>query len=163
MVAKANNGAATKGARLAIEMREQLGQVIVPAGTDGRTVMTKVVAERKGMSPATVAVLAAQPKLKKSKTSLIPAAAVKLPVVASTRPAVADGFKWCSKHSQAHPVEEFARDKSSKDGRYSICKVAEAEWRTARKAQLAAAAQPEPVAVVAPEPVKKGSKKAAKN
>ena len=58
-----------------------------------------------------------------------------------------------------HPLEAFASDRSSKDGRYSICREAEKDDRAAKKARLAAAATPPPIAAAAmPQTVKKAKK-----
>jgi len=58
------------------------------------------------------------------------------------------GRKFCPACNAAHPVEDFARNKASKDGRYRICRKAEAEWRKQRAAAIAAGA---------PRVIRKGS------
>jgi hypothetical protein len=81
--------------------------------------------------------------------------------VAATNGTVPAGEKFCRRHNTTHPLDAFASDRSAKDGKYSICKLAESDDRAAKKAKLAAAAQPAPVAVAAtPAPkAKKATKK----
>jgi len=67
---------------------------------------------------------------------------------ASTTPKPRPGRKFCPACNATHPVEDFARNKASKDGRYRICKKAEAEWRRDRAARIAAGA---------PRVIRKGS------
>jgi hypothetical protein len=52
------------------------------------------------------------------------------------------GHKYCPACDKTHPLEDFAKNKASKDGRYRICKAADAEWRKQRAAAIAARAPP---------------------
>ena len=67
---------------------------------------------------------------------------------ANTTPKPRPGRKFCPACNATHPVEDFARNKAAKDGRYRICKRAEAEWRRDRAARIAAGA---------PRVIRKGS------
>jgi hypothetical protein len=92
--------------------------------------------------------------LKETKKAKTAKPATPTAVVAGTVPA---GEKFCKRHNTTHPLEEFASDRSSKDGRYSICRRAEKEDRLRRKEQQATAL---PMAAMpAPAPVKKAGKK----
>jgi hypothetical protein len=78
-----------------------------------------------------------------------------LTVVPAAPAGVPAGEKFCKRHNTTHPLEDFASDRSSKDGRYSICRLAEKDDRAAKKARLAAAATPAPIAAAAmPQTVK---------
>jgi hypothetical protein len=96
----------------------------------------------------------ARPKPKK-----VTAAQPALTVVKSELPA---GQKFCKRHDTTHPFEAFAKDKSSKTGYYSICKVAETEDRAAKKLAMAATVQPTPARVATPKASGKKAKGAAK-
>lgn len=161
----------------------------IMAGADGRTTVSKVAAERNEKLAAARAAQAAQDALTaeqfadaekigapKAKAKKIPAALNLVKGKKATRPSlipgappvalsvagtVPAGQKFCKRHNTTHSLDQFANDRSSKDGKYSICKQAEADDRAAKKARLAAAAQPAPPVAVAatPAPKAKGKRK----
>lgn len=38
------------------------------------------------------------------------------------------GLKWCSYHKEYHPVSEFGKNVTNKDGLHNWCKQAVSEW-----------------------------------
>jgi hypothetical protein len=90
-------------------------------------------------------------------------AAVKRAATAFSGPTpVPAGEKFCKRHNTTHPLGAFASDKSSPTGRYSICRVAEAEDRAAKKAGATLAPIAQPVNTVS-EMLKATSPKAGKS
>jgi len=99
------------------------------------------------------------PVVEQPKASKKAAKKLTLTIVPAAPAGVRAGEKFCKRHNTTHPLDAFANDRSAPSGKYSICRTAEAEDRAAKKARLAAAATPAPIAAAAmPQTVKKAKK-----
>jgi len=128
--------------------------VEVASGTDGRTTISSLAAAREAklaVARAAVALdteqVAAVPVGIPKALNLVPTpktaknakkATAAAQVVKTAERVEPEGSKLCRKCSTVKPLDEFAKDKSSKDGAYSQCKSCEAAWRAAKKAATAA-------------------------